>query len=765
MANTPADPDPPTLADILAGDADERAALLAADHADPHRYLGPHSGYHRGEDGTVVRVFHPGVEGVDLLPAEGPESAMTHLGDGLFAAWRPGVDPATVGGHPPRPPRGRYRLRMRYPGGGTWDRDDPYRFAPTVGELDLYLLSEGTHLRLWECLGARPLEVDGVAGFAFAVWAPAARRVSVVGDFCHWDGRLLPMRRLGSTGVFELFVPAFAVGDLYKFEILTQDGTSVLKADPLAQQGEVPPATASRAYRSRYRWGDGEWMAAAEVRDVRRQPMAVYEVHLGSWLQPLPAGGGPAYRELARRLVEHVKLLGFNYIELLPIAEHPYGGSWGYQITGFYAPTARFGDPDDFRFFVDHCHRNGIGVIVDWVPAHFVKDGHGLGRFDGTALYEHQDPRQGLHPDWDTYIFNYGRNEVRSFLLANALYWLEEFHVDGLRVDAVASMLYLDYSRDEGQWIPNVHGGRENLEAVDFLRAVNQAVAEHYPGRFVVAEESTDWQGVTRRLDDGGLGFTLKWNMGWMHDTLAYFAADPVHRPPRQDQLTFAMIYEHSERFLNPLSHDEVVHGKGSLYAKMPGDPWQKLANLRALYAYQFTRPGKQLLFMGSELAPEREWDHEGGLDWHLLGDPAREGLFRFVCDLGALYGCHPCLWRSDPDPESFRWVACWDRDQSVVSYERRTVGDRDDRDDRLLVVLNLTPVPRSGYRLGASAPGVYRLLLSSDDRRYGGSGGDVPGEVATEEIAADGCGQSLALSLPPLAALVLQVPQPPTAG
>ena len=740
----------------LAGDGGDREALLRGDHGDPHRYLGPHAARVGGDDGVVVRVFHPGVEGVDLLPPTGPDSPMTHLSDGLFAAWLPGVRP--TGADPAAP----YRLRLRYPGGGTWELDDPYRFPPTVGEVDLFLLGEGTHLRLWECLGARPLEVEGVAGFAFAVWAPSARRVSLVGDFCHWDGRILQMRRLGRSGVFELFVPGLAPGDLYKYEILTQDGARQLKADPLARQAEVPPATASRVFRSRHGWRDGEWMAETPKRDVTRQAMAIYEVHLGSWLQPLPAGGGESpYRDLARRLVEHVKLLGFNYIELLPIAEHPYGGSWGYQITGFYAPTARYGDPDDFRFFVDHCHKNGIGVILDWVPAHFVKDGHGLGRFDGTALYEHHDPRQGLHPDWGTYVFNYGRHEVRSFLISSALYWLDEFHVDGLRVDAVASMLYLDYSRDEGQWIPNAYGGRENLEAIDLLRVVNRAVAERYPGRFVIAEESTAWPGVTRPAAEGGLGFTLKWNMGWMHDTLGYFAADPVFRGHCHDQLTFAMIYEHTERFLNPLSHDEVVHGKGSLYAKMPGDPWRKLANLRALYAYQFTRPGKKLLFMGSEIAPEREWDHEGGLDWHLLGDPARERFFRFVCDLGALYRRHPCLWASDPDPESFRWVACWDRERSVVSYERRLARSPGDdaapaaAGDRLLVVLNLTPVPRDGYRIGTAEPGAHRLLLSSDDERYGGSGYPTAAEVATEEVPFDGCDHSLVVSLPPLAALV----------
>ena len=652
---------------------------------------------------------------------------------------------------------------------------------PTVAEDDLSRFGNGSHPRLWRCLGARPQEVDGVAGFAFSVWAPNARRVNLVGDFCAWDGSRHPMRRLGDSGVFDLFVPGFRAGDVYKYEIVTAEGTSQLKADPLAGWAEEPPNTASRTYRSSYVWGDAEWMEACATRDVTRQPMAIYEVHLGSWkraeeLSPpaeppkpdereapesLAAAPGPPpklnYRDLAEPLVEYVKDLGFNYIELMPVAEHPYDGSWGYQVTGYFAPTARYGSPDDFRAFVDHCHQNGVGVILDWVPAHFVKDAHGLGRFDGTALYEHEDPRRGLHPDWDTYIFNYGRYEVRSFLLSNALYWLEEFHIDGLRVDAVASMLYLDYSREEGQWLPNGHGGRENLDAVSLLQAVNQLVAEDLPGRFVVAEESTAWEGVTRDVDAGGLGFTFKWNMGWMHDTLGYFSVDPLFRSGCHDQLTFAMIYEHSERFINPLSHDEVVHGKGSLYNKMPGDSWRKRADLRTLLAYQFTRPGKKLLFMGTELASTREWNHETSLDWYLLGDPDRAGLHRFVGDLGALYQEHPCLWRSDPDPRGFEWIACSDHERSVVSYERRLADDADDESgDRLIVVLNMTPVPREDYRVGAPRPGCYQRLISSDALRYGGSGYATPDEVETEPVHADGCRDSMVLTLPPSAALVL---------
>ena len=622
----------------------------------------------------------------------------------------------------------------------------------TVGELDLHLFAEGTHRRLWEVLGARPWEVDGEPGFAFAVWAPNARRVSLVGEFCDWDGRRHPMRRLGSSGIHELFVPGLAEGALYKYEILGADGHLRLKADPMGRFGEAPPATASRTYRSHHVWGDGEWLAARAGRDVRRAPLHTYEVHLGSWKR-LADGRVLGYRQLAEELVGHALGLGFDSIQLMPIAEHPYGPSWGYQVTGYYAPTARYGDPDDLRYFVDHCHRNSLAVILDWVPGHFVKDAHGLGRFDGTALYEHADPRRGEHPDWGTYVFNHGRLEVVSFLVSNALYWLEEFHFDGLRVDAVASMLYLDYSREEGEWIPNRHGGRDDLEAVEFLHRFNRAVHEEVPGAFTIAEESTSWPGVTAPLEDGGLAFDLKWNLGWMHDTLDYLGVDPLFRGHHHDQLTFAMLYEHTERFVNPLSHDEVVHGKGSLYGKMAGDAWQKLAHLRLLFAYQVTRPGKQLLFMGAELATPWEWDSEGALAWSLLEDPARAGLPRLLGELGRIYHEHPCLWRSDPDPDGFAWISCEDRETSVIAYERRLPGE----DDSLVVVLNLTPEPHDDYRLGAPRAGRYRCLLSSDDEHFGGSGYATPDEIETAPKPLHGHDQSLRLVLPPLAALVLE--------
>jgi 1,4-alpha-glucan branching enzyme len=645
----------------------------------------------------------------------------------------------------------RYRLGFEFPSGARWEREDPYRFLPTLGDLDLHLFNEGTHGRLWEVLGAHPKRLDGVEGTAFAVWAPNARRVSVVGDFSNWDGRLFPMRALGSSGVFELFVPGVGPGALYKYEIKTREGALRIKTDPFASSMERPPGTASRVFRSSYPWQDDAWMDSRRRRDHPREPMAIYEVHLGSWARVPEEGDRPlTYREIAPRLAAHAARFGFTHVELLPVMEHPFDGSWGYQVSGYYAPTARYGTPDDFRFFVDTCHRAGIGVILDWVPAHFPKDDFALRRFDGTALYEHEDPRRGEHPDWGTLVFNYGRREVRNFLVANALYWLEEFHVDGLRVDAVASMLYLDYSRGEGQWLPNPYGGRENLEAIGFLQELNEKIAQRCPGCFTVAEESTAWPGVTRPVREGGLGFTFKWNMGWMHDTLRYFQRDPVHRKWHQQDLTFPMLYEYTERFLMPLSHDEVVHGKRSLLEKVPGDPWQKFANLRLLLAYQYTRPGKKLLFMGTELAPHREWDHRTSLDWHLAEDPARRGLARFLEELGRLYRSSGCFFRRDHEPEGFSWISCDDRDHSVLAYARW------DGEDHRVVVLNFTPVPREEYRIGVPRPGRYVECFNSDGTAYGGSGFPTEREVGTETVPWHGQGQSVRLRLPPLAAIVL---------
>jgi 1,4-alpha-glucan branching enzyme len=719
----------------------DRARLLAGEHSSPHSLLGLHPANADGKSGAIVRAFHPDAVSADCLPPNGDWRALEPQGGGLFSLFLPGVAPPCD-----------YRLRFRFGDGNTWERRDPYRFLPTLGDMDLYLFGEGNHRELWKLLGAHPRRVEGIDGVSFAVWAPNARRVSVVGDFCRWDGRLFPMRQLGASGIFELFVPDVASGALYKYELLTQEGMLRLKADPLSLAMERPPGTASRVVAlDTYRWSDREWMSARLQRDPRREPMLVYEAHVGSWARvPEEGNRSLTYREIAPRLAEHVKRFGFTHVELLPVMEHPFEGSWGYQVSGYYAPSARFGSPDDFRYLVDTLHRAGIGVILDWVPAHFPKDDFALRRFDGTPLYEHADPRKGEQPDWGTLIFNYGRNEVRNFLLASALYWLEEFHIDGLRVDAVASMLYLDYSRKAGEWIPNRHGGRENLEAINFLTALNTMVTEEQPGCFTVAEESTAWPGVTRPTADGGLGFTLKWNMGWMHDTLHYFALDPVHRRHHQNDLTFSMLYEYSECFLMPLSHDEVVHGKGSLLNKMAGDLWQKFANLRLLLAYQYTRPGKKLLFMGTELAADREWNHDGSLDWHLAGDPMRSGLMRFLEDLGGLYRRSRCLWRSDPDPEGFRWIDCEDRDNSVLSYVRR------DRDDYLVVLCNFTPVPREGYRIGVPDRGDFVRVLSSDDSRFGGSGMEPAARVSAEPQRLHGFDQSISLLLPPLAAVIL---------
>ncbi len=725
---------------VLAVSPADARALRHGEHHEPHRVLGAHPARAADRDGVVVRAFHPDASGAECLLEDSEPRAMAPLGDGLFGVFLADHSLPL-----------RYRLRFRFAHGDVWERDDPYRFWPTLGDVDLHLFNEGTHRRLWQVLGAHFRSVDGVPGTSFAVWAPSARRVSVVGDFCGWDGRLLPMRSMGRSGIFELFVPGVEPGAFYKYEIRTREGALRLKTDPFAFAMERPPGTASRVHASSFAWSDGEWMAQRTRREPAREPLSICEVHLGSFARVVEEGNRfLTYREIAPRLVEYAQRYGYTHIEFLPLAEHPFYGSWGYQVTGYFAPTSRYGSPDDLRFLVNHLHRHGVGVILDWVPAHFPKDDFSLRRFDGTPLYEHEDPRLGEHPDWGTLIFNYGRTEVRNFLISNALYWLREFHVDGLRVDAVASMLYLDYGRREGEWIPNVYGGRENLEAVEFLRFLNQTLHDDMPGVLTVAEESTAWGGVTSPPQEGGLGFSFKWNMGWMHDTLEYFERPPVHRSWHQDQLSFAMVYEYTERFLNPLSHDEIVHGKRSLLEKMPGDPWQKFAHLRALLAYQFLRPGKQLLFMGAELAPHREWDHDMSLDWHLAGDPMRQGLATFLADLGRLYREAPPFWRRDPDPEGFAWIDCSDRENSVFAFLRR------DGDDHRVVVLNLTPVPRDDYRIGVPSPGRYRQVLCSDDGRYAGSGYPTRGELEAEPVPLHGHLQSLCLRLAPLAVLVL---------
>jgi 1,4-alpha-glucan branching enzyme len=732
---------PPSRASPPAADMETVRRLLSGNHASPHSILGAHAATVHGTTGVVLRAMHPDAIAIEVLPEEREPVPMERETGALFSAFLP---KATL-------PM-RYRLRFHFAGGAVWERDDPYRFLPTIGEVDAHLFAEGTHRRLWEKLGAHARTIDGTRGVAFAVWAPNARRVSVVGDFCGWDGRVYPMRSMGSSGLWELFIPEIGAGALYKYEILTEDGLPRVKTDPFAFKMEQMPGTASIIVDENvYAWEDLEWMERRPQRDLPREPMLIYEVHLGSWARVPEDNNRPlTYREIAPRLIEHVRRLGFTHIELLPVSEHPFTGSWGYQVSGYYAPTSRYGTPDDFRFFVDTCHRAGIGVLLDWVPAHFPKDDFALRRFDGTALYEHEDPRLGEHPDWGTLIFNYGRPEVRNFLIANALFWLEEFHIDGLRVDAVASMLYLDYSRQPGEWLRNRYGGRENLEALDFLRQLNETVRAEEPGCIMVAEESTAWPGVTKPASEGGLGFTFKWNMGWMHDTLRYFARDPVYRHFHQGELTFAMVYEHHERFIMPLSHDEVVHLKRSLLDKMPGDLWQKLANLRLLLAYQYTRPGKKLLFMGTELAPWGEWNHDTSLDWHLMSDPDRAGFVRYVEDLGRLYREWSPLWRHDHDPDGFAWIDLSDEDNSVISYARY------DGREHVVVVLNFTPIVREQYRIGVPGTGRYSLLMSTDDSRYSGSGVGMHPMIDVEDTPFHGYPQSVALQLPPLGALVL---------
>jgi 1,4-alpha-glucan branching enzyme len=724
----------------LGGGAAQFELIVNAEHMQPHAYLGAHQAIVGGLEGVVVRCFQPDAESAFVLRDSQESSEMVPLGHGMFAVFLAGA----------RLPM-RYRLRFCVANGESFERGDAYRFLPTLGDMDLHLFNEGTHRRLWEVLGAHPRTIDGERGTSFAVWAPNAKRVSVVGEFSAWDGRQYQMRSMGRSGVWEIFIPGIDVGTLYKFEIKTKEGWLREKTDPMAYGMEVPPAQASRVTESTYDWGDVDWMSERHIRDWLREPMITYEVHLGSWARvPEENNRYLTYREIAPRLAEHCKKFGFTHVELMPVAEHAYYPSWGYQVTGYYAPTARYGDPDGFREFVDILHRANIGVIIDWVPAHFPKDDFALRRFDGTALYEHEDWRRGEHPDWGTLIFNYGRPEVRNFLVANALYWLREMHVDGLRVDAVASMLYLDYSRKAGQWLPNPYGGRENIDAIEFLRQFNQTIQDDIPGAFTIAEESTSWGGVSHPASWGGLGFTFKWNMGWMHDTLYFFTREPVHRKYHVDQLTFSMMYEHTEHFINSISHDEVVHGKGSLYSKMPGDHWQKLANLRQLLGYQYFRPGKQLLFMGTEIAQPREWNVETSLDWHLAEEPDRVGLRAYIAEIGRIYRALPCFWRGDPNPESYEWIDFNDRDNTVLSFLRRDSGEH------AVVIFNLTPVPRADYRIGAPEAGRYRVIINSDAPRFGGSGHRPVDWIDTDPAGCHGRSQSFCLTLPPLGVLVL---------
>jgi 1,4-alpha-glucan branching enzyme len=722
-------PDPATV-DLLLGGA----------HHDPHAVLGAHP----HPDGTVIRVLRPHAEEVHVVREGGQGFPLVRVHEaGLFSGVVPG-------------PPADYRLAVRY-GERVDIVDDPYRWLPTLGEIDLHLIGEGRHERLWDVLGAHVRHYDTpagpVTGTSFAVWAPTAQGVRVTGDFDGWSGWAHPMRVLGSAGVWELFVPGIEPGTRYKFRVLGRDGRWRDKADPLAFATEIPPATASVVDLPQHSWEDEEWMTARAQRQAHAEPMSVYEVHLGSWRPGLD------YREMAHQLVDYLDDTGFTHIELLPVAEHPFGGSWGYQVTSYFAPTSRFGRPDDFRYFVDHLHQHGYGVIVDWVPAHFPRDEWALARFDGSPLYEHADPRRGEQPDWGTLVFDFGRKEVRNFLVANALYWLDQFHIDGLRVDAVASMLYLDYSRPEGQWLPNVHGGRENLDAVAFLQEMNATVYRHHPGVMTIAEESTAWPGVTRPTHLGGLGFGLKWNMGWMHDTLDYIGRDPVYRGYHHNQMTFSLMYAFSENFVLPLSHDEVVHGKGSLWERMPGDAWNKAAGIRALLAYMWAHPGKQLLFQGGEFGQEREWSESRSLDWHLLEDPLHAGIKSLVGDMNRAYRNSPALWTRDATPDGFSWIDANDAAGNVLSFLRLGV-DAEGKPTVLACVANFSGTPKPDYRVGLPFAGRWREVLNTDADVYGGSGVGNFGAVEADRTAWHGRPASAVLQLPPSGVLWL-VPEP----
>jgi 1,4-alpha-glucan branching enzyme len=705
------------------------ADIVGGTHHEPHVILGPHL-----EDGAVVvRVLRPLATTVEIETLDGTFSA-SHLDGGLWQAEIPGDDVPD------------YRVHVAYED-SVHVTDDPYRFLPTLGELDMHLIREGRHERLWEVLGSHvrafPSVLGEVHGTSFAVWAPNARAVRVVGSFNHWQGREHAMRSLGSSGVWELFIPGIGDGATYKYEILGKDGHWKQQADPMARRTEVPPHTASIVTQSTYEWGDEDWLEQRAKRSAHDTAMSVYEVHLASWTQ------GLGYRELAERLIPYAKELGFTHLELMPVMEHPFGGSWGYQVTSYYAPTARFGEPDDFKYFVDEAHKAGLGIILDWVPGHFPKDEWALGRFDGTPLYEHPDPLRGEQPDWGTFIFDYGRAEVRNFLVANALYWLQEYHADGLRVDAVASMLYLDYSREAGQWRPNIHGGRENLDAIAFLQETNAVAYRNVPGVVMIAEESTAWPGVTAPTDAGGLGFGLKWNMGWMNDTLRYVSEEPIHRAYHHHTVTFSLMYAFSEHFMLPLSHDEVVHGKGSLYGRMPGDHWQRIAGLRALYAYQWAHPGKKLLFMGGEFGQVAEWSEGRSLDWWHTDDPLHEGLRQLIRDLNQVYTDCPALWQRDNDADAFRWIDADDAANNTIAFVRY-----DSDGSPVVVAVNFAGIPHEGYRLAFPHAGLWDEVLNTDATAYGGSGVGNLGRVEATRQAAKGFEASAQVRLPPLGAV-----------
>ena len=714
---------------------DDISRLSAACHHDPGVVLGKHC---QGST-EVARSLVPDAKVVTIVEIG---QQMERIGDSDVFEWFGPKDSVPD----------KFRIRWQDTQGLQHEQYEPYCFPPQISDFDLHLFNEGKHQHAYLFLGVQHKSIESITGILFATWAPNAERVSVTGDFNQWDGRRHPMRVRGTSGIWELFIPGVEAGMNYKFEIRTRDSGEILsKSDPYGRQFELRPATASIIpQQDKFSWNDADWIASRRTSECLHAPMSIYELHLGSWRQQT-GGGFLNYRQIADQLIPYLKEMSFTHIELLPITEHPLDASWGYQTTGFFAPTSRYGSADDFRYFVDDCHRHGIGIILDWVAGHFPKDKHGMAQFDGTTLYEHEDPRRGEHLQWGTLVFNYSRHEVRNFLISNAIYWIKEFHLDGLRVDAVASMLYLDYNREEGEWLPNDFGGNENLEAIDFIRELNEQVLSQYPGVVMIAEESTAWPQVTRPPWVGGLGFSMKWNMGWMHDTLAYMNNDPIYRHYHHDELTFGLLYAFHENFVLPFSHDEVVHGKGSMINKMPGDDWQRFANLRLLYTYMFTYPGKKLLFMGSEFAQWNEWDHERSLDWELLDVPAHAQVKSLVSDLNRLYVQHPALHYYDFDDHGFEWIDCHDASQSVLSYLRKY------QDRYLVVILNFTPVPRHGYRLGVPRSGYYRELINSDSEYYGGSNVGNDAGVQSASIAWMGKDQSIMLDLPPLAGLVLE--------
>ncbi len=718
-------------------DPESVRALAFASHPNPFSVLGPHDSAH----GRIIRAFLPGASKVDVLR----RSDQAWLAP-LKCTDEGGLFEGIVGDYAP------YLLRIQWPA-AIQETEDPYSFGLLLGDLDLFLFNEGRHFELGNTFGSQAMTVDGIDGVRFAVWAPNAARVAVVGDFNSWDRRRHPMRLRHGAGVWELFVPRVAPGSHYKYDIVGPNGDHLpLKADPVARQTETPPNTASVvAPPYDHVWLDDAWMSSRRERQATNAPISIYEVHLGSWLRPPPEYGGTLWDFITGRLVPYLVEMNFTHVELLPITEHPFGGSWGYQPLSLFAPSGRYGPPQGLARFVDALHAAGIGIILDWVPAHFPTDPHGLARFDGTALYEHLDPREGFHQDWNTFIYNFGRREVQGFLIAAALHWLETFHVDGLRVDAVASMLYRDYSRRHGEWIPNLYGGRENLEAIGFLRHLNAVIAERCPGAVVIAEESTAWPSVSRPVAQGGLGFSYKWNMGWMHDTLSYMENDPIHRRYHHNDMTFGLLYAFTENFVLPLSHDEVVHGKKSLIGKMPGDRWQRFANLRAYFGFMWSHPGKKLLFMGGEFAQEREWHHDHHLDWSLLDDPAHAGVQRLIRDLNQLYRSHPALHDHDCEASGFQWVIGDDRANSVFAFLR--IGDQD---TYMLAVCNMTPVPRHNYRIGVPRPGLWREVFNSDSSFYDGSNVGNAAQVMSDSVAAHGQSQSLSLVLPPLGIILL---------